>query len=324
MNRISNIPRNKLAGSLADNLISAKKYANQYEVKPWVPVLGGTGLGDMFMGEAPELADDASYYGLKALYKGGNLATGGMGTYAPDRRTFDAAVLGLDAGGLGKGLGYLGKTAANKVLSGPYLESRRDFVKKTGALSAAAALGAGGLGAFRSLGKKAGDNTLATAGKHKFNSLAEYMEDVTQRWAKKRVEVLNQIRQAEEQYYAAGEYPPDMDWKLDMVLPDTLANDERAYKALKAGKVPPEPSSYGNTSYSPKLDDFSPKAKEEMKQLKRTISDRSRSWEGWEETYARDLEYPEYERQMEVWKQNKSPLFKGPLKEIGNYPDIPF
>jgi hypothetical protein len=43
------------------------------------------------MGDAPELVNDVAYYGPKALFKGGNAATGGIGTFAPDKRILDLA-----------------------------------------------------------------------------------------------------------------------------------------------------------------------------------------------------------------------------------------
>src|SRR5574343_1363420 len=106
--------RNPVIGRLADILLSGKEYANTYEMKDWVPLVGGIGLGDMFMGKAPELADDASY-NLRSLIRGGNQATGGLGTYTLDPRTADAAMLGTDMAGIGAGLGGLSKRSASAI-----------------------------------------------------------------------------------------------------------------------------------------------------------------------------------------------------------------
>lgn len=109
--------RNPYGGALADVLLRAKQSADQYEVKPWVPLLGGTGLGELFMGKAPELVDDMSYDGIQAAIRGGNVATGGVGTLRPDKRVLDASMLGLDAYGIGKGVTKLSKTGVNKLIT---------------------------------------------------------------------------------------------------------------------------------------------------------------------------------------------------------------
>jgi len=263
MDTIQNSPRNRYVGSLADSLLAAKRGANQYEVKDWVPLLGGTGLGDLFMGKAPELADDASYQGLNALYRGGNLATGGIGTYGADPRTVDAAFLGADALGLGKLGTHLAKRGASKLIDGATNLSRRDFLKKTAALGGTAALGAAGLGSLRTVGKntaeEAAKNTakeVATAPQtYRFNSLQEYsdyLDDLAKR---------------------AADY--DMIYIPDNYKRRFLLEDERAYNAAKEAaknpnKLPPGPMEV-NIDTGQRVDylnAFSPQAKAEMKAFK--------------------------------------------------------
>lgn len=194
MGSIQATPRNKIVGRLADLLQSGKKYANQYEVLPQVPLVGGTGIGDLFMGKAPELVDDISYDGLQAAIRGGNAATGGIGTYGARPAVADAAMLGMDVAGLGKGLGGLSKKSASalydKLLEGGTSVSRRDTLKKLGALAGSTAIAGTGVGALRKMSDnvvsdvvhtapKVVDNVAAAATKnYKFNSLAEYLNHV--------------------------------------------------------------------------------------------------------------------------------------------------
>src|SRR4029453_15961737 len=42
-------------------LRKGRAHANQYEVKPWVPLIGGTGLGELALGRAPEGASRIAY-----------------------------------------------------------------------------------------------------------------------------------------------------------------------------------------------------------------------------------------------------------------------
>lgn len=185
--------RNPVIGRLADILLSGKESANTYEMKDWVPLVGGMGLGDMFMGKAPELADDASY-NLRSLIRGGNQATGGLGTYTLDPRTADAVMLGTDVAGIGAGLGGLSKRSASaiydKLASGGTSLSRRDALKKLGAITGGAAVTGGTLGAARKLldnvatdvAPKIADNVAVQAAKkYKYNSLADYVAYIRNR-----------------------------------------------------------------------------------------------------------------------------------------------
>ena len=185
--------RNPVIGRLADILLSGKNSANTYEMKDWVPLVGGMGLGDMFMGKAPELADDASY-NLRSLIRGGNQATGGLGTYTLDPRTADAAMLGTDVAGIGAGLGGLSKRSASaiydKLSSGGTSLSRRDALKKLGASTGGAAVTGSTLGVARKLldnvatdvAPKIADNVAVQAAKkYKFNSLGEYIAYIKNR-----------------------------------------------------------------------------------------------------------------------------------------------
>ena len=46
---------------LAEMLQSTRSAGNQYSVPNWVPLLGGSGVGDMFLGKSPEEIENWSY-----------------------------------------------------------------------------------------------------------------------------------------------------------------------------------------------------------------------------------------------------------------------
>ena len=55
------IPQQPNLARLADLLQDAKSSGNQYSVPNWVPLLGGSGAGDMLLGNAPEEIENWSY-----------------------------------------------------------------------------------------------------------------------------------------------------------------------------------------------------------------------------------------------------------------------
>ena len=54
-------PRKQLPGYLADALINARNFADRARVPESVPLIGGQGLGSMFLGQAPEEINELSY-----------------------------------------------------------------------------------------------------------------------------------------------------------------------------------------------------------------------------------------------------------------------
>jgi hypothetical protein len=55
------IPQQPSLAKLAELLQTAKSSGNQYSVPDWVPLLGGSGAGDMLLGNAPEEIENWSY-----------------------------------------------------------------------------------------------------------------------------------------------------------------------------------------------------------------------------------------------------------------------
>jgi hypothetical protein len=265
MDTIQATSRNKLFGSLADALLSAKTKGNEYEVKDWVPLIGGTSLGDMFFGNAPELTDDVSYNGLKALFTGGNSATGGLGTYGLDPRTFDAAMLGADVAGLGKGIALTGKAATKKAVSGATNLSKRNFLKGAAALGAAGTLG---------MLKHTSDNLAKPAVKnvakdneyifHTFNNLDEYnnyLNNAVNSSAK------DDLFFSEERLYKEIK---SLKKKIDRPDLKIVSEEYANNHFLQPNQITQRQLDYYD-EMSGVLNNFSPKAKEEMKAFKEAL-----------------------------------------------------
>lgn len=270
MDRLSATPRNRFVGGLADLLKEGKAYANKTSFPQSFPLVGGMGLGDLFMGEAPSLVDDISYGGLGAIVRGGNRATGGLGTYTLDKRTADLGLLGADAYGIGK-LATLGSArAGNRLLSGVYNPNRREMMKKTAALSgaglAAAAIPAT-VRAVRAVGKGTDNAAVQTAKKYKYNTLDEYMDDVMTR-----AQDEGNIRTSEMGFSGkeADEYSTEFAERFRHSLMKQDANDyldaKRAFHDSRG--------IYGKE----KVNEFSPKVKEQMKQYKKDAEIRGADW----------------------------------------------
>jgi len=280
--------RNDVIGRLADILQSGKDTANQYQILPQVPLIGGTGLGDMFMGKAPELINDISYDGLQAAIRGGNTATGGIGTYGARPAVADAALLGLDVAGIGKGLGGLSRRSASalydKLIEGGTSLSRREALKKLGALSGGAAIAGSGVGVLRKLADnvvtdvapKVLDNVAVQAAKkYKFNSLTEYLAYIRNR-ASEEAHI-----QAEE--LGGGFSEDDLLGSTDEWTHKLLRSHDNTYQAKKkmystGGTYDPEiyqlspGHQYEYNEFLKQRNDFSPTAKQEMKDFKQTTS----------------------------------------------------
>lgn len=267
--------RNTLIGKLADLLQSGKSTANKYQILPQVPLIGGTGLGDLFMGNAPELVDDMSYDGFRAAIRGGNAATGGIGTYGARPAVADAALLGMDIAGLGKGLSGLSKKSASalydKLIEGGTSVSKRDALKKLGAIAGGAALTGTGVGALRKLSDnvvseaahiapKVADNVAIQAPKkHMYETLAEYLSAM-----RDKAEANMDLN------YGFGWQmeSPDHVFEIGEELKNVLKLRDKMYseaKDIKSGYLREDIP--GSTDLAI-LDEFSPQAKQEMKAFK--------------------------------------------------------
>jgi hypothetical protein len=102
-------PQSRITGPVANAVRKAQQFASQYELDPRIPLLGGTGVDELLsLPDAASLLEDVSYNGMGALVRGGNAATGGLGTFRPDPRLVSAA----DVAATATGVGQLGAMAA--------------------------------------------------------------------------------------------------------------------------------------------------------------------------------------------------------------------
>lgn len=102
-------PQSRITGPVANAVRRAQQFANQYEIDPRIPLLGGTSIDELLsLPDAASLLEDVSYNGMGALVRGGSAATGGIGTFRPDPRILSATDVALTATGVGK----LGTAAA--------------------------------------------------------------------------------------------------------------------------------------------------------------------------------------------------------------------
>lgn len=128
MAEVKNSPRNSL-GRFSDLATKVKRYLNQYETKklgkidsPWNRYGAGHSIGDLLLGEGPEFVEDLSYG--YSPFRGGNAATGGLGTHTLDKRALDATAM-LPTVGLSNvpkmsALGVIKNKGGNWLETGPY------------------------------------------------------------------------------------------------------------------------------------------------------------------------------------------------------------
>ena len=132
------IPQNATLGAIARALQSAQQYGNQYEVKPWVPLLGGAGVGDLLLGKSPQEIENWSYGNYPVQI---NPNAGRTASYIPEikpnrKESFaDTLMLGADvvpvAGALAKAGKPLAKAGARVVGE----ELNRAILDNSGALA---------------------------------------------------------------------------------------------------------------------------------------------------------------------------------------------
>lgn len=133
---------NPTAGKIANLLRQAKDFGNQYEIKDYVPFFGGTGLGDLFLGQAPEEVNRWSYGDYPFRNPSSVVGTGGnrldvwkTGRFEP---TFDVvANVGLPAIGTAQ---MVGKPLA-KALAPKAGEMAENYLRTVGGIADVAPVG---------------------------------------------------------------------------------------------------------------------------------------------------------------------------------------
>lgn len=133
---------NPTAGKIANLLRQAKEFGNQYEIRDYVPFFGGTGLGDLFLGQAPEEVNRWSYGDYPFRNPSSVVGTGGnrldvwkTGRFEP---TFDVvANVGLPAVGTAQ---MVGKPLA-KALAPKAGEMAENYLRTVGGIADVAPVG---------------------------------------------------------------------------------------------------------------------------------------------------------------------------------------
>ena len=107
-------PRNAALGAIADALARAHTAASRVQFNP--QIAPQFTLADLLPIEgAAGLMQDVAAYGPRALIKGGNAATGGLGTFRPDPRVLDVAEAATYAAPLTRLARPVGRMAAQQI-----------------------------------------------------------------------------------------------------------------------------------------------------------------------------------------------------------------
>jgi hypothetical protein len=106
-------PRNPVMGGVADFVRGVRDLANEYEIKQFVPLLGGMGVGDLLMGKSPEELEEWAYG--NAPMRVPEMTSVPMIKTGRKEQLADTMFLGMDAAGLGKGAGIAARTTAKKL-----------------------------------------------------------------------------------------------------------------------------------------------------------------------------------------------------------------
>jgi hypothetical protein len=138
---MSAIPQNSLFGSISSGLESARDFGNKATVPDFIPYFGGTGVGDMIVGQSPEEVENWSYGNspFDMPYQG----TGGLlPRIKPNRQISlgDTLLVGADLTGVSAAAKPLAK-AAIKGATPKAQEMLENTMRKTGLLSDAAPSG---------------------------------------------------------------------------------------------------------------------------------------------------------------------------------------
>ena len=172
------IEPNRAGLMLAKALRATKDFGNKVELG-YPPLTGTMGIGDLLMGQGPELAEDLSY---------GFSGSRGKGmTYKPDPRYLDLALTPVPYGIIGKGA----KSLAAKMLVGEEgvmaNEARRNFLKQGSALAGSSAIGGvAGVDLVKALIPAA----TVQVGKAGIGSLGSALMSNALKWAEKHAQTL--------------------------------------------------------------------------------------------------------------------------------------
>lgn len=102
-------PEHPALNAIGEFMQAVKGVADKYEVKDWVPLLGGMGVGELLMGQGPEWLKDAAHgFGMQTVPIAG-------GVRIPDKRALDAGFMAADAGALAAGVKKVAPRLINEI-----------------------------------------------------------------------------------------------------------------------------------------------------------------------------------------------------------------
>jgi hypothetical protein len=157
MPEIRATPRNQVMGGVADFVRGVRDLANQYEIKDFVPLLGGMGVGDLLLGKSPEELEEWAYGNLPMRIP--EMSNVPIVKTGRKEQLADTMFLGVDAAGIGKGAGVVGKAAA-KNLGPKAAEMAGDFLQNQGLILNAVQPGPGVVSTRLPTAVKATENPL--------------------------------------------------------------------------------------------------------------------------------------------------------------------
>jgi hypothetical protein len=144
-------------GGVADFVRGVRDLANQYEIKDFVPLLGGMGVGDLLLGKSPEELEEWAYGNLPMRIP--EMSNVPIVKTGRKEQLADTMFLGVDAAGIGKGAGVVGKAAA-KNLGPKAAEMAGDFLQNQGLILNAVQPGPGVVSTRLPTAVKATENPL--------------------------------------------------------------------------------------------------------------------------------------------------------------------
>ena len=150
---ISAIPRNPVMGAVSDAAGGVRSFMNKAQIPAAIPLVGGQGVGELLVGQAPEELDRWAYGDSPFVDKNVPGYSGLRGI--PDIQTkrtgplADTLFFGADAAGVGMGVRALGRAGGRKAaqsfdnaVNTGQDPSRREFIKNAGIVGAGTAVAA--------------------------------------------------------------------------------------------------------------------------------------------------------------------------------------
>lgn len=184
-------PRNRYVGAASDTVGDLRNFLNKAKIPESVPIAGGQGAGDLFIGQAPEELNNWSYgfSPFKDSNVPGYSGLRGIPDIQPSRvgPVADTLFLGADATGLGMagtalsraGLRNAQRRFNNVISDAGQDSSRRQFIKNAGIVGATGAVAAATPKLLKTAAKALAPNPTTVATRAAKNSVSGVPEFYT-------------------------------------------------------------------------------------------------------------------------------------------------